>query len=34
VVVHVGVAISKVDKEEAEQVLEYLRQMGEEDVKA
>ncbi len=30
VVVHVGVAISKVDKEEAEQVLEYLRQMGEE----
>jgi hydrogenase expression/formation protein HypC len=34
VVVHVGVAISKVDKEEAEQVLEYLRQMGEEDVQA
>jgi len=34
VVVHVGVAISKVDKEEAEQVLEYLRQMGEEAPKA
>jgi len=34
VVVHVGVAISKVDKEEAELVLEYLRQMGEEDVQA
>ena len=31
VIVHVGVAISKVDKEEAEQVFEYLRQMGEED---
>ena len=29
VIVHVGVAISKVDKEEAEQVFEYLRQMGE-----
>jgi hydrogenase expression/formation protein HypC len=34
VVVHVGVAISKLDKEEAEQVLECLRQMGEEDVQA
>ena len=33
VVVHVGVAISRVDKEEAETVLEFLQQMGEEDVK-
>jgi hydrogenase expression/formation protein HypC len=31
VIVHVGVAISKVDKEEAEQVFQFLRQMGEED---
>jgi hydrogenase expression/formation protein HypC len=31
VIVHVGVAISKVDKEEAEQVFEYYRLMGEED---
>ncbi|RPI23865.1 MAG: HypC/HybG/HupF family hydrogenase formation chaperone [Acidobacteria bacterium] len=34
VVVHVGVAISKVDKEEAEQVFEYLRQMSEEEPQA
>lgn len=29
VLVHVGLAISRVDEEEALQVLEYLRQMGE-----
>lgn len=29
VIVHVGVAISKVDEEEARQVFDYLRQMGE-----
>lgn len=29
VLVHVGLAISKVDEEEARQVFEYLRQMGE-----
>ena len=28
VIVHVGFAISTVDQEEAEQVFEYLRQMG------
>jgi hydrogenase expression/formation protein HypC len=32
VIVHVGFAISKVDREEAEQVFEFLRQMGEEDL--
>lgn len=30
VIVHVGFALSKVDKEEAEQLYSYLRQMGEE----
>jgi hydrogenase expression/formation protein HypC len=30
VIVHVGFAISRVDKEEAEKVFEYLREMGEE----
>lgn len=29
VIVHVGFALSKVDEEEAKQVFEYLRQMGE-----
>jgi hydrogenase expression/formation protein HypC len=29
VIVHVGFAISKVDQEEAEQVFEYLKEMGE-----
>ena len=29
VVVHVGLAISTVDKEEAERTLEYFREMGE-----
>ena len=29
VLVHVGLAISKVDEEEAHKVFEYLRQMGE-----
>ena len=29
VIVHVGVALSKVDEEEARQVFEYLRQMDE-----
>ena len=29
VIVHVGVAISTVDEEEARQVFDYLRQMGE-----
>jgi hydrogenase expression/formation protein HypC len=29
VIVHVGFAISKLDEEEAQQVFEYLRQMGE-----
>lgn len=29
VIVHVGFALSKVDEEEAEQVFDYLRQMGE-----
>ena len=29
VVVHVGFAISRIDEEEAQQVFEYLRQMGE-----
>ena len=29
VIVHVGFALSKVDEEEAQQVFEYLRQMGE-----
>lgn len=29
VIVHVGFALSKVDPKEAEQVFEYLRQMGE-----
>jgi hydrogenase expression/formation protein HypC len=32
VIVHVGFAISQVDKEEAEQVFEFLRQMEEEDL--
>jgi hydrogenase expression/formation protein HypC len=31
VLVHVGVAISTVDEEEAEKTLSYLRQMGEVD---
>ncbi|MEQ1675488.1 MAG: HypC/HybG/HupF family hydrogenase formation chaperone [Chitinophagaceae bacterium] len=31
VLVHVGVAIGKVDEEEAKQTFEYLRQMGEVD---
>ncbi len=31
VLVHVGVAISKVDEEEAKITLDYLRQMGEMD---
>jgi len=31
VIVHVGFAISTVDQEEAEQVFEYLRQMGDLD---
>jgi len=29
VLVHVGVAISKIDKEEAQKTFEYLHQMGE-----
>lgn len=29
VIVHVGFALSKVDEEEAKEVFEYLRQMGE-----
>jgi len=29
VVVHVGFAISRIDEEEAQQVFEYLREMGE-----
>jgi len=29
VIVHVGFALSKVDEQEAQQVFEYLRQMGE-----
>lgn len=29
VIVHVGFALNKIDREEAEQVFEYLRQMGE-----
>jgi hydrogenase expression/formation protein HypC len=29
VIVHVGMAISRVDEEEAQQVLGYLRQIGE-----
>ena len=31
VLVHVGVAISKVDEEEAQKVFEYLREAGELD---
>lgn len=31
VLVHVGVAIGKVDEEEAKQTFEYLKQMGEVD---
>jgi len=31
VLVHVGVAISKVDEEEAQKVFNYLREMGEVD---
>ncbi len=31
VMVHVGVAISKVDEEEANRVFEYLKEMGEVD---
>ncbi|HXK58459.1 MAG TPA: HypC/HybG/HupF family hydrogenase formation chaperone [Acidobacteriota bacterium] len=34
VVVHVGVAISKVDKEEAEQIFEFLQQMAAEEREA